>query len=338
MQQVRIHGPADVRLDEVEAPCPGPRDAVVRIAACGVCGSDLKYIELGGLAGPGPEPMPLGHEAAGIVEWIGAEGSGLAVGQRVVIHPGNDQLGRIGNGGAEGALAPRLLVREAARGGRLFPVPEGLPLDVAAFAEPLAVGMHAVEQASVVAGDKVVVFGCGSIGLAAVATLLDRGVSDVIAVDLSRRRRELALELGVRAALDPASEKIWKRLSELHGTVPSMFGPMPAANAYIEASGASPLIGQIIDHAAPHARLAVVALHYAPIPTSFLMILIKQLTIRGAMEYPARFEDALDLLSRRDISPIITHRFPLERFNEGLALLAGSRDCGKVMITLGDGA
>ncbi len=338
MQQVRIHGPADVRLDEVEAPCPGPRDAVVRIAACGVCGSDLKYIELGGLAGPGPAPMPLGHEAAGIVEWVGAEVSDLTVGQRVVIHPGDDQLGRIGNGGAEGALAPRLLVREAARGGRLFDVPEGLPLDVAAFAEPLAVGMHAVEQADVVAGDKVVVFGCGSIGLAAVATLLDRGARDVIAVDLSQRRRELALELGVRAALDPATDDIWAQLAALHGTVPSMFGPMPAACAYIEASGASALIGQIIDHAAPHARLAVVALHYAPIPTSFLMILIKQLTIRGAMEYPARFEDALDLLSRRDISPIITHRFPLERFNEGLALLKGSRDCGKVMITLSDDA
>ena len=335
MQQVRIHGPFDVRLDEVGAPRPGPRDALVRIAACGVCGSDLKYIEMGGLMGPSGTPMPLGHEAAGLVEWVGSEVAGFAVGDRAVVHPGNDELGRIGNGASEGALTPSLLVREVARGGRLFRVPEGLSLEIAAFAEPLAVGMHAVEQAEVKPGDKVVVFGCGSIGLAAVATLLDRGIDDVVAVDLSARRRDLAVGLGARAAIDPVAEDLWARLATLHGTVPFMFGPAPATRAYIEASGAPSVIKEFMDHAAPHSRLSVVALHYKPISTSFLMILMKQLTIRGAMEYPARFEDALDLLVRRDLSSIVTHRFPIDGFGEALELLRGSKDCGKVMITLG---
>ena len=68
MRQVRVHGPGDVRLDHVDDPGqPGPRDAVVAPAACGICGTDVGYVRLGGLAGPGPEPMALGHEVAGVV-------------------------------------------------------------------------------------------------------------------------------------------------------------------------------------------------------------------------------------------------------------------------------
>ena len=79
MRQVRVHGPGDVRLDDVPEPDPGPRDALVRVAACGICGSDLSYIRLGGMAGPGPEPLCLGHEMAGTVEWVGPEVSGAHV-------------------------------------------------------------------------------------------------------------------------------------------------------------------------------------------------------------------------------------------------------------------
>jgi threonine dehydrogenase-like Zn-dependent dehydrogenase len=98
MKQVRVHGPGDVRLDDIERTAPGPRDVVVRVRACGVCGSDLGYIRMGGLAGPGRAPMALGHEMAGVVDWVGAEVREIAVGDRVVVHPGDDQLGRIGNG------------------------------------------------------------------------------------------------------------------------------------------------------------------------------------------------------------------------------------------------
>ena len=92
-----------------------------------------------------------------------------------------------------------------------------------------------------------------------------------------------------------------------------MFGPTPATAAFIEASGADRVIGDVIDHAAVGARLSVVALHYDPVPTSYLMLLMKELTIRGSIEYPARFADAIDLLARRDLSGLLTHRYPLER-------------------------
>ena len=306
---------------------------MVRVAACGICGSDMSYIKMGGLAGPGSAPMCLGHEMAGVVDWVGSDVKSAHVGDRVVVQPGNDVLGRIGNGAPEGGLTPLLLVREADRG-RLHRVPDDLPLDVASFAEPLAVGMHAADQAGVLPGDGVAVFGCGPIGLAAIATLVDRGHDRVVAVDLSPTRLDLALGLGAQAALDPTTADIWVELGRLHGMKSFTFGPTPATTAFIEASGSAGVITDVIDRGAVGSRLSVVALHYDPIPTDYLMVLMKQFTIRGSMEYPPRFADAIDLLTRRDLSELITHRFPLEHFGDAVGLLAGSRDCGKVLIAV----
>ncbi len=333
MRQVRVHGPGDVRVDDVAPPEPGPRDAVLAVAACGICGSDLSYIAMGGVAGPAAEPMCLGHEISGTVEWIGSHVRSVRPGERVVVHPGDDQFGRIGNGAAQGGLTPRLLVTEVDRG-RLFSVPDDLPLDVAAFAEPLAVGMRAADQAEVEPGEGVAVFGCGPIGLAAIATLVDRGHKKVVAIDLSPVRLELAQGLGAQAGLDPRSTDVWDELARLHGRSEFMFGPTPATSAFIEATGSAQVIVDVLDHGPVGGRLSVVALHYEPIPTSYLMLLMKQFTIRGSMEYPPRFEEAIDLLARRDLSGLVTHRFPLDRFDQALDALGGSKDCGKVMVTM----
>lgn len=333
MQQVRVHGPGDVRVDEIAPADPGPRDALVAVAACGICGSDLSYIRLGGVAGPTGTPLCLGHEVSGTVEWVGADVASVRVGDRVVVHPGDDERGRIGNGAPQGGFTPQLLVTDVDRG-RLFLVPEGLPLDIAAFSEPLAVGMRAADQADVQDGDGVAVFGCGPIGLAAIATLVDRGHRKVVAIDLSPARLELALGLGAQAAIDPVANDVWTELARLHGTSPFLFGPTPATAAFIEASGAPRVLTDVLEHGPVGGRLSVVALHYEQIPTSYLMLLMKQFTIRGSMEYPPRFQDAIDLLARRDVSALVTHRIPLERFDDALSVLTGPEDCGKVLITV----
>ncbi|WP_280402327.1 alcohol dehydrogenase catalytic domain-containing protein, partial [Nocardia carnea] len=110
ISQVRVHGPGTVSLDTVELPECGPRDAVVELRACGICGSDLGYIRLGGLGGPGPEPMPLGHEMAGVISAVGAGGTPHPPGGRGGVHPPPGGLGRGGEGGP-----PRR--RGAGRGG-----------------------------------------------------------------------------------------------------------------------------------------------------------------------------------------------------------------------------
>ena len=332
MKQVNIHGPGKVELDEIDVPEAGPRDAVVRVASCGICGTDVRYVRMGGMR----RPMALGHELSGVVESIGGEVTGLEPGMRVVLNPtagGN----MIGNGGDEGGFASRLLVKNVADGGCLFPIPEGLPMHLAALAEPLGVGMNAVNRTDVTADDKVVVFGAGPIGLAAVATLRDRGVSDVVAIDLSARRLELAKALGARETIDASEGDPWTKLRELHGEAPLMGMPMVGSDVYIEATGAPKVITDVIQNARPEARLTVVALHEQSVNVSFLMVMMKQLTIRGAMEYPDDYTDTLALLSRWDLSPMITHRFLLDRFSEALAIASDPNTGGKVMIDIEEG-
>lgn len=333
MKQVMLHGANDWRLDDIDEPEPGPRDALVRVAACGICGTDVSYIHLGLIPG---HPIPMGHEMAGVVHWLGDEVEGLAVGDRVVVCPSDAGGGPLGTGGPQGGLTPVLHVPEAANGRRLFKVPDGLPLTTAALAEPLAVGMQAVNQSEAKPGDKVAVFGCGPIGLLALATLADRGVEDVVAIDLSPARLALAEEMGAAHVLDPTEVDVWAELARIHGTAPFMFGPTPATDIYIEASGADSVIGDVLQNGRVDGRLVVVALHYRPVETNYVNLLMKQFTIRGSMEYPERFEDAIDLLQRRDLSGLITHQLPLDAFGDGLAVLEGSKDCGKVMITIGE--
>jgi (R,R)-butanediol dehydrogenase / meso-butanediol dehydrogenase / diacetyl reductase len=331
MKQIMLHGPGDWRLDDIPVPDPGPRDALVRIQACGICGTDVSYVRMGGFAG---RPIPLGHEMAGEVAWLGAEVSGIDLGDRVIVCPSDVGDGPMGTGGSQGGLTPLLHVPDAANGRRLFRIPDGMPATTAALAEPLAVGMQAVNQSGAQPGESVAVFGCGPIGLMSLATLADRGIEDVVAIDLSPSRLELAQQVGARHVLDPTEVDVWSELKRIHGTAPFMFGPTAATDVFIEASGADRVLGDVLRHGRIGGRLVVVALHYRPVPTNYVDVLMKQFTIRGSMEYPDRFEDAVELLSRRDLSRLITHSMALERFGEGLALLTGSKDCGKVMITM----
>jgi 2-desacetyl-2-hydroxyethyl bacteriochlorophyllide A dehydrogenase len=333
MKQIMLHGANDWRLDDIADPEPGPRDALVRIAACGICGTDVSYVHMGLIPG---HPIPLGHEMAGVVEWVGDEVGGVDVGDRVVVCPSDGTGGPMGTGGDQGGLTPLLHVPDAASGRRLFAVPDDMALTTAALAEPLAVGMQSVNQSEAKPGDKVAVFGCGPIGLMALATLADRGVDDVVAIDLSPVRLQLAEQVGAAHVLDPSEVDVWEELARIHGTTPFMFGPTPATDVFIEASGADQVIGDVLQNGRFGGRLVIVALHYRPVPTSYVNVLMKQFTIRGSMEYPERFEDAVELLERRDLSFLVTDTMPLEDFGRGLAVLEGSKDCGKVMITMGD--
>ena len=332
MKQANIRGPGKVQLDDVDPREPGPRDAVVRVAACGVCGTDVRYVRMGGLT----RPMPIGHELSGIIESTGPEVSNLKPGMRVVLNP-TASANMIGNGGSEGGFTHQLLVRNAADGGCLFPIPDDLPMHLAALTEPLGVGMNAVDRSDVTRDDKVAVFGAGPIGLSAIATLRDRGVSDVVAVDLSSRRLDLAKELGARETINPSEQDPWVELKKLHGEVPLMGMPMAGTDVFIEASGAGKVITDVLQSGKAESRLTVVALHEQSVNVSFMWVMMKQMTIRGAMEYPADYNDAIELLTRRDLSPMITHRFPLARIGEAIEVATDPNAGGKVMVDIDEG-
>lgn len=332
IQQLRLHGPGEVRLDDVETPQPGPRDVVVRVQACGICGSDLGYIKVGGIAGPVSDPIPLGHEFSAVVDRVGAEVSTYRPGMRVVVNPlaaGNN----IGNGGDAGAFAREIVIRDVEQAPTLFPIPDDLPFDQAALAEPLGVALQAVERAGVAAGDKVTIFGAGPIGLMTLAALLYRGFSDVAIVDLSDNRLGIAAALGATLTLNPERDDVWQRLRELHGTEMFLgFLPTAGAHAYIEASGAAAVIPDIINQARPGATICVVALHRQPIPVDFSMVLAKQLTLAGSMAYPEDYAETVRILAEVDLSAVITHRFPLSEFSAALRIARNPSLAGKVLI------
>ncbi len=332
MLQLRIHAPGEVRLDDLPAPEPGPHDAVLRVHACGICGSDLGYVKLGGVAGPTPEPMPLGHEFSAVIERVGDAVRGFHPGTRVAVNPlaaGNN----IGNGGAAGAFSREVLVRNVDRGGVLFPIPDDLPFERAALAEPLGVGLQAINRANLSPGDKVVIFGAGPIGLMALAGLRYRGFDDVVIVDLSDHRLEIARRLGATLALNPLRDDVWKRSRELHGSTLFLdFIPTNASDAYIEASGAPSVIPDIIAQAGPSAKISVVALHREPRPVDFTMVLAKQLTIAGSMAYPEDYGEVVGVLSEVDLSAMITHRFPLAEIHEAFAVARDPNRAGKVIV------
>ena len=331
MRLLTIHGVGDVRLDPYQRPAAGPKDVVVRMKACGICGSDLSYIKIGGIPTPGTITA-LGHEGAGEVMEVGAEVDGIAVGQPVIINPMMSP-GNIGSGGPEGAFTEELLVREARLGDSILPIPQGIGYDVAAMCEPLAVAMHGVNRAGVRAGDKVVVFGCGPIGLGMVLWLVDRGVTDVVALDLAPERRERALALGARAALDPARVDLRAELARLHGEVPSYGRVGVGTDAYIDAAGAPNILGDVVMMAKFHSRLVVTAAYLKPIEFPVGRMLTSEMTITTAMGYPTEMPEVIAAMPRLAdrIASMISHRLPFERVMEGLQT-AATPQSAKVMI------
>ncbi len=333
MKLARIHGPNDVRLDEVPEPICGPDDAILEVAACGICGSDVGYAKIGGIQVRSPSPFPIGHELAGVVAEVGKNVRGVKVGTRVALNPGAAGFG-LGNGGPEGGFAKRLLVRGAAQGKSLFPIPDSMSFEQAALAEPLGVGMHAVDQANVRRGDKVAVLGAGAIGLSATITMLDRGIEDICVVDLSPARLEVARKLGAPNVIHAKSTNLWDALGKLHGKQEFFGSQLVGTNVFIEATGSGALLEEVVTHCAPASRVSVVALHRKPVSIDFMTVLMKQMTLTGAMEYPERYEQMLELIQRRDPSAMITHRFALADFVEAFAV-ASSPDAGaKVMIQM----
>ena len=329
MPLVRVHGVDDVRLDVVEIPPVGDDDVLLEVELCGICGSDLGYIAMGGLV----QPMPLGHELVGTIKTAGANVAGFTKGDRVVVNPmaaGNS----IGNGGPEGGFAPYLLVRGVAGNtDALYPVPDTLSADQAALVEPLSVALHGCHQGAVNATDKVVVLGAGPIGLGTIACLRWLGVEQVIAVDPSPFRRERAAQLGA-TPFDPSSGELDPFLREHHGSSDLMGMPVPATDVYIEATGVGAVFEQCINTARQGARIVVVGLHKQPVNLDLTNVLLRELQIVGSMAYPNEFPAVIDMLKSGSIDTalLVSHHYPLSDFPRALQQAREADRAAKVLV------
>jgi (R,R)-butanediol dehydrogenase / meso-butanediol dehydrogenase / diacetyl reductase len=297
------HGkPLEIR--EVPDPAPGPRELLLRVRGCGICGSDLHVSELPlGLA-PG---TVMGHEFSGEVVEVGREASGgFRVGERVCALPligcgrcaaclsGDGtrcpEILATGLGGVPGAYAEYVRV-DAAETLRL---PEAVSHRRGALVEPLAVGLHAVHRAALPAGARVLVVGAGPIGLATALWARFLGARDVVVSERAPGRRELAGRFGASGVIDPGREDVAERFAELAGAPPDVV---------FECVGAPGLIQECIGLAAPRGTLAVVGVCMQPDSLVPAAAVVKELSIRFAVAYRKQdFELTLAMLEQGRIA------------------------------------
>ncbi|MCB1843960.1 MAG: alcohol dehydrogenase catalytic domain-containing protein [Halioglobus sp.] len=330
--QARIHGVNQLSLDSVPAPVCGPDDLVVRVRQCGICGSDLGYLAMGGLTGP-DVPMPIGHELWGEVSEAGANVTHVAVGDRVVVQPLANGS-NIGNGGGEGGFTPLLLVRNAANcPDSTLRLPPELPAEYGALVEPLAVAQHSVNRVAATARDKAVVYGAGPIGLSIVQMLLQRGLSDIVVVDLSARRLQAAAAMGALTLRgdDPA---LAQQLMAVHGEAAFFGMPMPASTVFFEATGARAVFEGILNIAGPRSRVCLTGVHKEAATVDLVMLLAKELSITAAMAYETEFDEVIEILRSGTLDPgvMITHHFPLSEIEAAFGAARDTESAIKVMI------
>lgn len=342
MKSVRTNGVDAVEVVEIPRPAPGPRDAVVRVRACGICGTDITFLHLGGFPEHGrPDgalrPVHLGHEPVGEVVDYGDEVRGLAVGDRVVVNPCSAPTGIIGCGGELGGMTEYLLVEDAVVGESLAVFPDSMPFEVASLSEPLAIARHCVDRSEAAPTDQVVVFGAGPIGLGATIWLKLRGVRHVVVADLVPERLDRALAVGADAVIDRATEDVTARLTELHGRSADALGqPRPGTDVYIDAVGTAATFDTVVANARRHARFVLAAARRPPEDLDLGGTLRSELTFIAAQGHRTEmFEVTPELIRHQKLfAKIISHRVPYAEVEKAFELASAADAAEKVVVTL----
>ncbi|MFF3567526.1 zinc-dependent alcohol dehydrogenase [Nocardia jiangxiensis] len=345
MKLVRTGAVDRIEVVEVERPVPGPADALVRIRACGICGTDATFLHMGGTpidAAGNPlgdgrlRSLPLGHEPAGEVVEVGAEVTDLKVGDHVVVNPQGAPSGIIGCGGALGGMSEYLLIQDAVAGKSVAVLPDSVPFGVAALNEPMAVSRHCVNRSEAGPGDKVIVFGAGPIGLGAVIWLKLRGVQHVAVADVIASRLETALAVGADAVIDSSREDVPARLLELHGTGRNALGqPRPGTDIYIDAAGAAVVVNTALRTGKWGAKLVMVAVHSKPAPIDIGAMLRSEMTIVASQGYPTEiFEVTPEIAEHAErFAKLISHRIPFDTVERAFELTLTPGAAEKVVVT-----
>ncbi|AXG81677.1 L-idonate 5-dehydrogenase [Streptomyces paludis] len=339
MKAVVVHGPRDLRIDERPRPEPGPGEVLVAMEWGGICGSDVAYWKHGA-SGTATlrHPLVLGHEVAGRIAAVGTGVDGLTDGQPVTVHPaepvGDDPLPERIAGRTN--LYPRVRYFGSAafdphtdggfseyrtvRAELIRPLPAGVSTEHGALAEPLAVALHAVHRAGDVRGKAVLVNGAGPIGALVVAAAKHRGAATVIASDISAAPLAVARAMGADRTVDLAAGE------ELPADIELSF----------DASGAPAALGPVLAATARGGTLVQVGnLPGTAVPAVLGSLVTREISWIGSYRFVDEIDEALRALrDGLDVSPVISHRFGIERADEALTVAAGSGS-GKVMLRLG---
>ena len=322
MRAAVLHAPRTLRVEVVEAPAFRAGEALVRVAAAGICGTDYRI-----WTGERAVRYPLvpGHELIGEVVATGAGVGRVAVGDRVAVEPnwgcGTCDLCREGSGNLclrrtavgidrAGGFAELVSLPERA----CWRAPAGLADDRLLLTEPLAVVVRAVARASPRAGESAAVVGAGTLGLLALQVLRARGCR-VLVASRSDRRLGLARSLGAEAtvavgAADPVAPA--RALSGRDGV-----------DLVVETAGTPEAVELALGRVGfvrPGGRVVLTGLPHEPARVESFWLVRREIDVRGSMIYQQEFGEALALLARGaiDVAPLLTHRFPLDDIEAAL--------------------
>ena len=316
----------------------GEQDVLVRVAACGVCGTDVHIYHGSKGSTDVKPPVVLGHELAGEVEKIGSQVTTVKPGDHVTIDPniycGKCHFCQIGKKqmcqnlyaigvNRDGGFAQYCVAPET----QCYQLDKEVPLKYGAMTEPLACCVHGIDRAGIRQGDTVCVIGGGAIGLLMIQLAKLSGASKVILSEPVAMRREIGKKVGAWACVDPIHEDIKERLKELLGT--------EGVDVVIECVGTSVAAEQAFLAAD---RGATILLFSVPKPESIYSLHLeevfqKELTILGSMINPDTHGRAAALINSGvlKLEPIITHSFSVEQVEEAI-LMQQSADSIKVIV------
>jgi (R,R)-butanediol dehydrogenase/meso-butanediol dehydrogenase/diacetyl reductase len=334
MRAVVVAGPRRLTVEQVPDPTPEPGQVVLRVSACGICGSDLHVHQAGLL----PAGAIMGHEFCGeVMEGAGALRSGDRVCALPVLSCGRCDRCRsglgaycraqraLGFGQAPGAYAEYVAVAEH----ETVRLPDGLDDERAALVEPLAVGLHAVEVGRVQAGERCLVIGAGPIGLAVTLWARHCGAAEVIVSERAAGRRALAERLGATRVVDPERESLAALLAR---SAPE------GADVVFEAVGAPGLIQQCIERVRFRGRVVVAGVCITPDTFQPGPAVLKEAALHFVLAYERRdFQRTVELLDRGRIDPaaMVTDRIGLAAVPAAFAELEHPADQCKVLVRPG---
>ena len=326
MKAARFYGPNQpLKVEEVDIPSPKQGEVLVKVTACGVCHTDLHYIDHGVPTFKEP-PVILGHEISGIVEEIGEGVNKFKKGDRVLVPPvftcgkcercrtGRenicDSMIMLGNN-VDGGYAEYVIAPEK----DVIPLPEEIPLEEGAvISDAISTPFHALlNRAKVKPGDRVVIFGCGGLGLNAIQIAKALGAF-VIAVDIKDKKLEFARNFGADVVLK-SNEKIYKEIRKITGG---------GADIALEAIGNPQVMQLAFSSVKTGGKLIIMGYSEKDVNFNAGRIMFREMEIIGTLGCPPYVYPKLIELIRQGklkLKEVVTHKFPLEKINDAFDLL-----------------
>ena len=338
MLACRIHAKDDLRVEQAETPDVGPGEVLLRLGAGGICGSDLHYFFEGRNGSfVVREPLIPGHEASAVVARVGAGVTRVKIGDKVAVSPshacgrceycrdGREQLCTDMKFLGSASLFPHVqgMFQEYFVMGepQCYPVGGDVSLGEIAFAEPLAVGLHAVNRGGDLLGKSVLITGAGTIGCVTVLAARLAGARTITVSDILDRPLAQAKQVGADVALHAArdAEALAKPQFDVAYEVSGSIHALKTCMASIKRGGVVVQVGTL-----PH----------EPLPFVVNEIMAKEIDLRGAFRWGIEFDWAVAYLSTRrvDVRPLISGQFPLQDAVAAFHLAADKTKATKVQV------